>query len=158
MQIDVTKLLTNSINKINIDEDITIPRDFLEKSLIEDLQNIHFFGNIQQDETEELLLTGSLSGTMILKDDITLAPVEYNFTTDFEENFTNNQNILDITDVLWQNILVEVPSKVRATDEDIELSGDGWRVISEETYNSERNKQDNPFSSLSELLDTKEEE
>lgn len=158
MQIDVTKLLTNSINKINIDEDITIPKEFLEKSLIEDLQNIHFFGNILQDETGELLLNGSLSGIMILKDDITLEPVNYHFDTEIEENFANNQNILDITEVLWQNILVEVPSKVRATNENIELSGNGWRVISEETYNSERNKQDNPFSSLSELLDTKEEE
>jgi uncharacterized metal-binding protein YceD (DUF177 family) len=93
---------------------------------------------------------------MILKDDITLEPVEYNFDTEIEENLNKNENILDITEILWQNILVEIPSKVRATDEDIELSGEGWRVISENKYNEERNKANNPFSSLDELFKTKE--
>ena len=98
----------------------------------------------------------NLSGTMLLKDDITLESVEYSFNTEIEENLPNNQYVIDITDILWQNIFSEIPSQVRATDEDVYLSGDGWRVISEDMYNEERNKSNNPFSSLDELLKTKE--
>ena len=94
--------------------------------------------------------------TMILKDDLTLEPVEYQFNTELEEILEKKQNILDITDILWQNILVEIPSKVRSTDEDINLEGNGWRVISEEQFQKERNKSNNPFANLDELLNTKE--
>ena len=93
---------------------------------------------------------------MILKDDITLEPVEYKFNSELEEILEKNKNILDITDILWQNILVEIPSKVRSTDEDITLEGNGWRVISEEQFNKERNNSNNPFANLDELLNTKE--
>ena len=93
---------------------------------------------------------------MILKDDITLEPVEHNFIIELEEILEKSKNILDITDILWQNILVEIPSKVRSTDEDINLEGNGWRVISEEQFNKERNNSNNPFANLDELLSTKE--
>jgi len=156
MQVDLTKLLTNQANSISINNDINIPKELLINTLIEDLKNIKLLGKISFDEEDNLLLNGRLTGTMILKDDITLEPVEYNFDTEIEEILDKNQNILDITEILWQNILVEIPSKVRATDEDIELSGEGWRVISEEKYKEERNKTNNPFSSLDELLKTKE--
>ena len=95
---------------------------------------------------------------MILKDDITLLPVEYNFTSELEEILDKSKNTIDLTDILWQNILVEIPSKVRSTDEDIELSGDGWRVISEKKYQEERQKSNNPFANLEELIKAKEEE
>ena len=95
---------------------------------------------------------------MLLRDDLTLEEVEYPLNIEVEEIIENKQNILDITDILWQNILVEIPSKVRKTDEDITLEGDGWRVISEDKYNEERNKANNPFSNLGELLKAKEDE
>ena len=67
-----------------------------------------------------------------------------------------DKNSLDLKEILWQNILVEIPSKIRSTSDDINLEGDGWRVISEDKFNEERNKLDNPFSDLNELLKTKE--
>ena len=157
MQIDISKLLTNVIEILEFSEDVSIPSDLLVDTLIDGLKDIKVNGNIILNEENNLILTASLKGTMILKDDITLEQVEYNFDTEFEEKLDKNKNILDITEILWQNILVEIPSKVRSTDEDIELNGDGWRVISEEKYNEERNKNNNPFSNLSELLNTKEE-
>jgi len=156
MEVDLTKLLTNQTSSISINNPINISKELLTNSLIDDLENIILTGKITFDEEDNLLLEGSLKGTMILKDDITLEPVKYNFDTEIEEILNKNQNILDITEILWQNILVEIPSKVRATDEDIELSGEGWRVISENKYNEEINKSNNPFSSLNELLKTKE--
>ena len=156
MQVDLTKLLTNQTSSITINNDVIIPNELLNNSLIDNLKNIKLSGKISFGEEDNLLLNGKLTGTMILKDDITLEPVEYNFDTEIEENLDKNQNILDITEVLWQNILVEVPSKVRNTQEEVNLSGDGWRVISEDKYNEERNNHNNPFANLGELLNIKE--
>lgn len=156
MQIDITKLLTHYIDTIEINEEVKIPDNILENSLITNLEDIKLYGELFLDEDDNLNLTGKLNGTMILKDDITLEPVEYKFETELEEILEKSKNILDITDILWQNILVEIPSKVRSTDEDINLEGDGWRVISEEQFQKERNKSNNPFANLDELLNTKE--
>ena len=156
MQIDITKLLTHYIDTIEINEEVKIPDNILENSLITKLENIKLDGELFLNEDDNLNLTGKLSGIMILRDDITLEPVEYKFETEIEEILEKSKNILDITDILWQNILVEIPSKVRSTDEDINLEGDGWRVISEEQFQKERNKSNNPFANLDELLNTKE--
>ena len=156
MQIDITKLLTHYIDTIEIKEEVIIPNNILENSLITKLENIKLDGELFLNEEDNINLTGKLKGTMILKDDITLEPVEYNFETELEEILEKSKNILDITDILWQNILVEIPSKVRSTDEDINLEGNGWRVISEEQFQKERNKSNNPFANLDELLNVKE--
>jgi len=157
MHVDLSKLLTNKIDILNLCDSVNIPVSFLEDSLIDGLKNTNIDGTIILDEELNLVLDAELSGIMVLKDDVTLEPVEYSFETKIEEILKKNENILDITDILWQNILVEIPSKVRSTDEDIELSGDGWRVISEKKFFEERNKSNNPFSNLGELLKTKEE-
>lgn len=157
MHIDITKLKTQLVTSLNICGEVHIPKNYLENSLIDDLKDIKVKGKLTYDEEYQLVLTAELSGTMVLKDDMTLEPVDYNFKTDIEEILDKAQNTLDITDILWQNILVEIPSKVRSTDEDIELNGDGWRVISEEKFNEIRSKANNPFSNLDEILKTKEE-
>ena len=156
MQIDITKLLNSYIDEQEVNGLIEIPQNLISSSLITELKNIQIDGELFLDEDDNLNLTGKLTGTMILRDDITLEPVEYNFDTNLEEILEKKQNILDITDILWQNILVEIPSKVRSTNEDINLEGNGWRVISEERFNQERNKLNNPFANLDELLNTKE--
>lgn len=156
MDIDLTKILTGRISTLNINSEVKIPESLLSNSLIDNLENIMLIGKIYYDEEDNLVLTGNINGIMVLKDDITLEPVKHKFDTEIEEILDKNQNILDITEILWQNILVEIPSKVRATDEDIELSGDGWRVISEEKYIEERKEANNPFANLNELLKTKE--
>ena len=156
MKIDITKLLNGYIDVIEINQDVLIPNDLTSNSLITELKNIILSADITIDDENNINLTGVLSGVMILKDDITLEPVEYKFNTNLEEILEKNKNILDITDILWQNILVEIPSKVRSTDEDINLEGNGWRMISEEQFQKERNKFNNPFANLDELLNTKE--
>ena len=108
MQIDVTKLLTNQASRIYLDSEVNIPKQLLTNSRIDDLKNITLNGDMTLNEDDELVLIANIKGTMVLKDDLTLEPVEYNFDTDIEENLPSNQNTLDITDILWQNILVEI--------------------------------------------------
>jgi len=156
MQIDITRILNAYVDEIEINGNVDIPSNLLESSLIDELKNVIINGEITLDEDDNLNLTGKLSGIMMLKDDITFEPVEYSFCTEIEEILEKNKNILDITEILWQNILVEIPSKVRSTDEDIDLEGNGWRVISEEKFMKERNQSNNAFANLDELLKTKE--
>ena len=134
MKLDITKLLQAYVDIIDINGEIIISDELLSKSLIVSLKDVMLNGDITLDEEDNLVLTGTLKGVMVLKDDITLEPVDYVFDTEIEEILEKKQNILDITEILWQNILVEIPSKVRSTDEAINLEGDGWRVISEETF------------------------
>ncbi len=152
MTIDLFNLVVNN-KTINIDSDIIIPNESLENSGIRRLNNIHFKGNIKKLVDDTYSLEGVLSGTMILADDITLEDYEYNFTSEIEENIEetsiNLQKTLDITDILWQNILIEVPSKVvNDKNKNIKLEGNGWRLISEDDLNSKNN----PLSELEDLL------
>lgn len=152
MTIDLFNLVVNN-KTINIDSDIIIPNEYLENSGIRRLNNIHFKGNIKKLVDDTYSLEGVLSGTMILADDITLEDYEYNFTSEIEENIEetsiNLQKTLDITDILWQNILIEVPSKVvNDKNKNIKLEGNGWRLISDDDLNSKNN----PLSELEDLL------
>lgn len=152
MTIDLFNLVVNN-KTINIDSDIIIPNEYLENSGIRRLNNIHFKGNIKKLVDDTYSLEGVLSGTMILADDITLEDYEYNFTSEIEENIEetsiNLQKTLDITDILWQNILIEVPSEVvNDKNKNIKLEGNGWRLISEDDLNSKNN----PLSELEDLL------
>lgn len=152
MIIELFDLVINN-KKIIIDNDVVISEELLSSSTIRRLENVHFSGTLSRliDDTYEL--SGVLKGTMILPDDITLEDYEYNFTSEIEEKIEetriNYQKTLDITEDLWQNILVEIPLKtVNEKNRNLKLEGDGWRLISEDDINTENN----PLSSLKELL------
>lgn len=141
-------------DKIKIDGNVIIPEELLSSSSIRRLDNIRFLGSLNKlvDDTYEL--SGTISGTMIVPDDITLEDYEYNFTSEIEEKIeetrVNLQKTLDITEDLWQNILVEIPLKaVNEKNKDLTLEGDGWRLIREEDISESTNT---PLSGLTDLL------
>lgn len=134
---DITKLKNRIVDEILIDEDIQIPEDLKKKSRILDLKDVHFTGKLSISYEDDYLLTGLLLGVMILEDDITLEEIERPFEIEIEENIQiyeeNNQNTLDIMEVLWQNIVVDVPLRVTNSEiKDIKLQGQGWKVIPED--------------------------
>lgn len=148
MIIDLFDLNING-KKINIDGEVNIPLELLNDSSIRRLDNVYFQGYINKLIDDSYELCGTLSGDMILPDDITLEDYKYNFTSEIEEKIDetriNLQKSIDITLDLWQNILVEVPLRaVNPRNENISLSGDGWRLISEEEVKTENN----PFMDL----------
>ena len=152
MIIELFDLITNG-KTINIDNDITIPNELIKESTIRRLNNIHFKGCIKKLIDDTYQLEGTISGIMILPDDITLEDYEYNFTSEIEEKIEetsiNSQKTLDIIGILWQNILVEIPLKtVNEKNKDLTLEGDGWRLIKEDEVKSSNN----PLSSLEELF------
>lgn len=84
MVIELFNLVVNN-KKIIIDNDVVINDELLKTSTIRRLNNVHFNGYLDRliDDTYEL--SGTLSGTMILPDDITLEDYEYNFTSSIDE-------------------------------------------------------------------------
>ena len=133
--IDLNKLITKDLI---VDEDII----FENKSLInglKDVKNAHYSGAIKLNEDENIELDLLLTGKMILIDSITLNEIEKDFEIkieetlsqeddNFKEYFNNLQNTLDISEILWQNIVLEVPIRIRQDEEDIILEGEGWQL------------------------------
>ena len=158
MNIDLTNLITNKESNIKLDIDVSFNDELLKETSIRKLNNTKFQGVINKLYDDEYEITGVLSGIMILPDDITLEDTEYSFSTEIEEKFIENddsndnnliimQNKLDITDFLWQNILVEIPMKVKnKKNENLKLQGDGWRLTTEEELEKENNN--SPFKDL----------
>ena len=157
MNIDLTKLITNIEEEIDINVDLEFNESKLQETSIKRLEKVTFSGFVTKLYNNDYQISGCLSGTMILPDDITLEEVEYKFSTQIEEEFSefnenddNNlkiiQNRLDISEFLWQNILVEIPLKVvNEKNKDITLKGDGWRFITEEELQKEKKS---PFNEI----------
>ena len=160
MIIDLTKLVIGNVDYVGIDDDVIIDHSYFADTSINDLIGVRFYGDVRRIG-DEYQLKGNISGIMVLSDDITLEDVDYSFDVTIEEDFTDDdenfkivQNKLDITDFLWQNILVEVPSKVKGNHDELTLEGDGWRLITEEELESSN---DSPFSELNQLFDSRKE-
>lgn len=158
MVIDLTSLLIGNVDYVSIDDDVIIDNSYFVDTSIKNLVGVRFLGDVRRIG-DEYQLKGIVSGIMVLSDDITLEDVDYSFEINIEEDFADGeenfkivQNKLDITDFLWQNILVEVPSKVRKQgNENLKLEGDGWRLVTEDDLESSN---DSPFSELSKMFDS----
>lgn len=159
MIIDLTRLVIGNVDYVSIDDDVIIDNSYFVDTSIHDLVGVRFCGDVRRIG-DEYQLKGIVSGIMVLSDDITLEDVDYSFEVNIEEDFADGdenfkivQNKLDITDFLWQNILVEVPSKIKKLgNEDLKLEGDGWRLITEDEL--EESSNNSPFNELSKMFDS----
>ena len=166
MNLDLTKLITSHIEEVVIDDDVNIPKEWFEGTQIRDLKDVKFVGEVTKLYDGDYQITGKLTGVMVLPDNITLEDVDVNLLSEIEEKFSEKgcyeekfleivQNRLDITEFLWQNILVEIPLKVISEkNEGLTLEGNGWRLITEEELNKSNNS---PFSELSKIFDSRKE-
>lgn len=160
MIIDITKLKQCILNELEVNEDIIIEKEMLEKAKIIDLKDANINGYITKDNDSDYYLDLSLRGTLVLPCSITLKPVDYDFATEITgsynemmseigENSKINENSLDILPIIWQNILMEIPIKVTGPEAtDLKLSGDGWKLVTEESEHTTKNA----FDKLKDLL------
>ena len=137
MKIDLNYL--NRFGKMNIDSDFVIDEDYYKNTDIRKLENLHVSGEVSVDYDDYINLNVKITGRMILPCAMTLNDVPYDFTSEvednigkFEEIYKNNKNLLEISPILWENIVLEIP--IRVVSKDIKpsnTSGDGWELISE---------------------------
>ena len=151
MEIDISKLYNHTLSTLDINKEVIIPEEYFKNTDILELKDVTFKGDIQNLE-EVFNLKGTVTGIMVLEDNISLDKIDYNFSAEIdeeiEENRENSSNILDITDVLWQNILLEVPLKLTNVTNFDEYHGDGWKLVSEDSIENTNN----PFKELEEML------
>ena len=119
-------------DKIEINEIISYPLEYLENSPIKKLENVIVNGYFYQNDLDEYICKLSVEGNMTLLDSVTLDEVLFPFSFEIDENIEQvmeiNHNLLDLMEFLWQNIILEVPIRYTKSDAD-NLSGDNWQVI-----------------------------
>ena len=151
MIIDIDQLDSNDLV---IDEEFSFPEEYKCKD-IKKLKDLHIKGIISKDNYDDIHLDLNITGKMLIEDSISLEDVLYDFSCKIDENIEeslkNNTKTIDIIDVLWQNILLEVPLRYTEIKDYNKYQGDGWKLISEEDINYSNN----PFK---ELIENKEEE
>ena len=135
-----------NLNELNVKDEIlfkdsVLKDDRLDKRIY-DLKDAIVEGKIDVDSTNETILDCKFSGTMFIDDSITLEIVPYDFEIQIEEKlddlienyqdcYKSRQNTLDLIEVLWQNIVLEVPiSYTKVTD--AKLKGNGWELQTQE--------------------------
>ena len=161
MNIDYSLLVSGSVNDIDISNTYSIPKEYFENTEVLALNEIKVEGKIYQgiseDDPEETTeyINCKIIGEMTIEDSISLEPVEYPFFIEYddiiEENCKKSENILDIFQFLWENIVLEIPLQFTKVKDLSKFHGDGWKLISEDELKSSNN----PFSDL--LKDFKEE-
>ena len=136
--IDLQKL--NYLDKIDINEEVSIPNSFLDNTDIVSLSKINTIGNITLDIDNNYLVKLNISGIMDLHDSITYDIIPYEFNVNIEETLENSIKTLDLIEFLWHYIILEVP--LRFTNSETKyIENDNYRIISEEEYS----KKNNPF-------------
>lgn len=131
MKIDLRKLY--SLASVDVDGTITFPEERLKNAGIIRLEDVSVHGKAIINYEDEIELDLDLSGKMYLPCAISLEEVEVPFATKIEEiigeNNINNNFYLDLSDILWENIVLEIPIKVVKEGVHLETSGGkGWSV------------------------------
>lgn len=150
MIIELDELFCHNTDKIVIDSEVNFTSEY-SSSDIKRIEKVYFKGGIRESSDTTIKLEGILTGIMVIEDSISLDDVNYSFSCEIDENLDeileNNQNTIDILEVLWQNIVLEIPLKYTEVEDLSKYQGDGWKVISEDDV-----KKDNPFNILLENM------
>jgi len=149
--IDLTNLLSGAITSLSIDEEYDL-KDFRNKDIL-DLSKIKVKGEISLESDDKYYTNLLCNGKMLILDSISLEEVWYPFSFTIDENIEelleNNEKFLDIIQILWQNIVLEVPMRFSNVEDFKDYHGDGWKLVSEE----ELNLRNNPFRALQNNMD-----
>lgn len=160
MEIELNKL----DHTYTLDEDFTVDLNKYQNKDIVDLKNMHVKGELKINYEDNLEVNLVITGIMVLKDSVTLNPIDHPIDIKIEEEFNINepyfkeyyekeQNILDIMAILWENIVLEVPMRLTNAD-NMTIEGDGWSMGSNE---NKENEIDPRLAALAELLDERKE-
>ena len=157
MNIDLSKLLYNQVDEIVINEEIDIPKEYLNND-IKDISKVSVNGSITNDGYM-LSLNLNIKCVLTLICSVSLKDVKYEINTDIEEEISedNDENMkilnnsIDLLPIIWQNILMEIPIKVVSPDiEEKNIYGNGWKFITDKEEDEEI---DPRLSKLKDFLD-----
>ena len=146
MEFDLNKITEQGIL---IDTIISFDEEYLRASEIKKLDNVHGSGRIYYSLTKEVIFAGNVNGNMTLVDGYSGDLIDYPFNINLDEilaNFSDEdekmgkkpKNSLDLKEVLWENIVLEVPIVVSKDNKVKTKKGEFWEV------RDENSKKDDP--------------
>lgn len=148
MNINLLDLYRGIKKEITFDQEVLIDKKYYKDSDVKDLKDVYIKGRIYSDYDNRICYEFEVTGLMILEDSISLEEVSYPFHIEIEDNLEENsknlQNSLDLIEILWENIVLEVPLKFSKVEDLSQYQGEGWKIISEEDLNLKNN----PFADL----------
>ena len=146
MNLDFHQVL---IQPMSYEGKITIPKTYYEKTEILELPEVEVSFSITKDLNQDDLFQLKAKGTLYLQDAKSLEKVSYPYQFEIEEKIDenedffdkkgkNSQNSLDIIEILWENIVLEIPISYSVASDDIfEVEHEGYRVAKEGEKKSE---------------------
>lgn len=155
MNIEITRLKSGLDSEIIVKEVKTFTKEELEGTELFALNHVQVEGIIHKGNIDEYIIDVTVTGEMVLPCALTLQPVPYPFSITISGNIEEMleeigeidkkmENTIDIFPIIWENILVEIPSRIISKDaENQSLKGDGWSLCTEEqreTINPELQK------------------
>lgn len=144
MEIDITTLKSGIKSFVEINTEVTFPKEELEKSGIIDIKSLKVEGFLSKNNQDEYILNVELNGTLVLPCAVSLKPVDYKINTKIEgnvyemleetlKNYKKTEKTIDILLIIWENVLMEIPIRVVSDDlGDIKTKGNGWELITGE--------------------------
>ena len=146
--------LLNIKDEIKIDEEVTFPKEDLDKAKILDMEKVKVTGKIIPD-LDDYQIDINIKGKMILPCSLTLEEVEYPFDinvienlSEIDENYKKSEKTIDILPIIWENILMEIPMRVISPNaKNMKTKGNGWELITDS-----ESKGNNSLAKLKDLL------
>ena len=146
MEFDLNKITEQGIL---IDTSISFDEEYLHLSTIKRLDDVKVKGRLYYSLTKEVIFSGKVQGTMILTDGYSGEDINYPFLIELDEiladfsqevakNAKKAQNTLDLKEVLWENIVLEVPIVATKNNKLSKTKGEFWEV------RDENSKKDDP--------------
>lgn len=134
MRLDLRKLY--SLKRIDINEDINFNNIDYQKMNITKINDMHATGYAKVNYEDNIELELDVSGSLVMPCAITLedviVPINVHISEEILENTLNNDFFLDLLDILWENIILEIPISVVKEGAKLESQkGVGWEIISE---------------------------
>ncbi len=157
---DISSLKNGTESVLKIDEKYEFSPEKLKGTDIKRLEDVHVVGEVSRLNDSVYHLSLKITGNMVLLCARSLEEVNYPIDIAIDKTLDEEakvdeiqvffQNSLDIFEIVWENIVLEVPLRVIKEDAPYLHEGDGWSLLEEEI-------KDSPFSELSKMLDMEEE-
>ena len=139
MNIDITRLKSNIDEYTLIDLNYSFSKEQLENTNILEMNDVNIKGYITKN-MDNFHLKVEVNGVMVLPCSVSLKPTNYLFSLEIDEDFDetlqenlkNVSNSIDIFQIIWENILMEIPLRVVNEDlSDVKTEGEGWQLITD---------------------------
>lgn len=144
MNIDITRLKSGIDDYVKIDCTYSFSQEYLDMADLLKLDDVKIKGHITKDAIGGFEIDLDIKGIMTLPCAYTLKPVDVPFDIklsgnleqmlkEIDQNSEITTNSIDILPIIWENILLEIPTKVISEDaSDFIREGEGWKLITDE--------------------------